>query len=285
MTDLLIHSMSEFSPIILGALERAEARNICEIGAEFGGTTQQLAAFAQAQGGTLTSVDPAPKDAFLDWVRANPDHVRHIAATSIEAMPTLDNIDAWVIDGDHNWYTVFSELLLADALCKRDGKPLLAFLHDVSWPCARRDTYYAPEQIPEEYRQPHSYTAGVTLDHAGAIEGRGFRGTGQFAVALQEGGLRNGVLTAVEDFLAQARTDDRKLAWVHVPAVFGLGILFDADAPWAPAVAEHVIPWHDNALLASLEMNRLRNYLAVIDWQDRTAEAEAEGESAPRKAA
>ncbi|WP_216074361.1 hypothetical protein, partial [Acinetobacter baumannii] len=78
---------------------------------------------------------------------------------------------------------------------------------------------------------------------------------------------------AVEDFRAEAQTEERPLAWAHVPAVFGLGVLFDSSAPWAPALAEMIVPWHNNKLLASLEANRLRNYLAVIDWQDRAAEA------------
>jgi hypothetical protein len=39
---------------------------------------------------------------------------------------------------------VFHELVAADALSRRDGRPLLALLHDVGWPCSRRDMYYAP---------------------------------------------------------------------------------------------------------------------------------------------
>lgn len=267
---LLIHSMSEFSDIILGCLHAAKARAIAEVGAEFGGMSQQLAAYAQATGGSLTSIDPAPKAEFLDWVQSCPA-VRHVPATSIEAMPKLQDVDAWVIDGDHNYYTVFNELRIADTLAHRDGKPLLALLHDVSWPCARRDFYYAPDQIPAEWRHPHSFDAGVTIGHPGVHEGRGFRGQGQFAVALHEGGPRNGVLTAVEDFIAEGHSEERPLAWAHIPAVFGLGVLFDASAPWAAEIAQLVHPYHDNPLIASLELNRLRNYLAVIDWQDRQA--------------
>jgi hypothetical protein len=267
---LLIHSMSEFSDIILECLHLAGARTIAEVGAEFGGMSQQLAGYAEALDGSLTSIDPCPKPEFVEWAAHCP-RVRHIAAPSLEAMPGLADIDAWVIDGDHNYYTVSNELRIADALSKRDGKPLLAILHDVSWPCARRDFYYAPDRIPEADRFPHSFDVGVTLGDGGTVAGRGFRGGGQFAVALHGGGPRNGVLTAVEDFLDSARTAERPLAWVHVPAVFGLGIVFDASAPWAADVAALLHPYHDNRLIAALERNRLRNYLAVIDWQDRQA--------------
>jgi len=166
-------------------------------------------------------------------------------------------------------------LRLADAASRRDGKPLLAVLHDVGWPCARRDMYYAPETIPPEHRHPHSFDVGVTLDLDGVLPGRGMRGVGAFAWALRAGGPKNGVLTAIEDFIAQAQTEDRPLLYAYVPAVFGLGVLFDAGAEWAEDVAGLLLPYHENPLIASLERNRLRNYLAVIEWQDRHAEGRA----------
>jgi hypothetical protein len=279
MSQLLIHSLSEFSELVLGVLEIAQAHHVVEIGAEFGGTSERMADHLGARGGRLTSVDPSPKPEFLAWAAQNP-HVTHIAEPSLDAIPTVRDVDAWVIDGDHNYYTVLHELCGADTLSKRDGKPLLALLHDVAWPCARRDFYYAPERIPPEWRHPYSFEGGVLLDDPGIHEGRGFRGAGHFAWALREGGERNGVLTAIEDFRDATGTAERPLAWAYVPAVFGLGILFDSTAPWAADVAQLVLPYHDNRLLASLERNRLANYLAVIDWQDRHAALEARHQAA-----
>jgi len=267
MTDLLIHSMSEFADIILDCLDIAEAARIAEVGAEFGGMSQLLAEFAGRHGGKLTSIDPAPKPEFLEWVRGS-DHVEHVPLPSLQAIPALSDIQAWVIDGDHNYYTVYHEVRALDALCRRDGLPLLAFFHDVGWPCARRDQYYAPEQIPADWRQPYDYESGVHIDSDGAVPHRGFRGMGHFAYASRAGGPRNGVLTAIEDAVAEMQADGRQLAWASVPAVFGLGILFDMEAPWASQVAARVAPLHNNPLLRKLEENRLRNYLKVLDYQD-----------------
>lgn len=268
MTDLLIHSMAEFGDLILDLLQTSGAATIAEIGAEFGAMSQPLADYCARAGGRLIAIDPAPDPAFVEWAQAHP-HVSHIARPSLDAIGALAGIDAWLIDGDHNYYTVFHELVAIDALARRDGRPLLALLHDVGWPCSRRDMYYAPERIPPEFLQPCHPDAGVTLDNPGFLDGRGFRGAGHFAWALHAGGPRNGVLTAIEDFCRQAETDGRRLLYAHVPAVFGLGVLFDAEASWANAVAEAVMPYHDNPLLAKLERNRLRNYLAVLDFQDR----------------
>jgi len=268
---LLIHSMAEFASIIQPTLEAAKVESVTEIGSEFGGMSRILADHCANAGGTLTCIDPSPASDFADWAAAH-EAVRHIARPSLDVIAEMDAPDAWVIDGDHNYFTVLHELRAIDAVMASGGQPMLAFLHDVSWPCARRDTYYAPDRIPAEWRHPHSYDHGVTLDSDAAVPDRGFRGAGQFSVALKAGGPRNGVLTAVEDYLAAADSDERPLCYVHVPAVFGLGIIFDAGADWAQEIANLLMPYHQNDLIARLEENRLRNYLKVIDEQDNQAQ-------------
>lgn len=271
MPDLLIHSMAEFRDIILPCLAVAEARNIVEVGAEYGGMTHLLADHAAGMGGTLTSIDPMPKPEFVEWAAAN-SAVRHVAELSLAAIPACEDTDAWIVDGDHNWYTVYHETHAIAGRARADGKPLLVFFHDICWPSGRRDMYYAPDTIPAEYRHPHSFDAGAFPGHSDLFMGRGFRGMGSFAWATHEGGPRNGVLTGIEDFLKDEAGAGRDYMFAEVPAVFGLGVLFATDAPWSQAVAEIVLPYHDNALLRRLEENRLVNYLTVIDAQDRAAE-------------
>lgn len=271
MSDLLIHSMSEFSEIIVPALAIAGATEIAEIGAEFGDMSTILADFAAAEGGRLTSIDPAAKAEFLNWVSGRSD-VRHIVRPSLETIGSLAGIDAWLIDGDHNWYTVYHELKQIEAVCRRDGRPCLVFLHDIGWPWARRDLYYAPELIPAAFRQPFDYKGGCVPGSPMLVPNRGFRGMGQFAAATCEGGPRNGVLTAIEDHIDEIRAAGGTIAFAEIPAVFGLGILFDTDAPWSEALSNFLIPYHENRLLRTLEENRLANYLAVLDWQDRATE-------------
>lgn len=93
MSQLLIHSMCEFSEIILDALRIADAKEIVEIGAEYGGMSTLLADYAAEAGGRLTSVDPAPKQAFVDWaneslhVRTLPSPASQRPKTSPASMP------------------------------------------------------------------------------------------------------------------------------------------------------------------------------------------------------
>ena len=60
MSELLIHSMSEFSALIMPALAAADAANIVEIGAEFGGMSTLLADHCAARGGRLNSGRSSP---------------------------------------------------------------------------------------------------------------------------------------------------------------------------------------------------------------------------------
>jgi hypothetical protein len=279
MADLLIHSVSEFSDLILTALSVTGARNIVEIGAEYGGMSALLAQHCRSRGGQLTTIDPAPKPEFDNWLDANPE-VRHLKKTSLEALDDIDEADAFVVDGDHNWYTVYHELRQIEAISRRAGKPVLAFLHDVGWPCGRRDFYYAPELIPAQFRHPHSFDAGAVPDQVALVKGRGFRGMGEFAFATLSGGQRNGVMTAIDDFLAEHLRAGRQFGFAEIPAVFGLGVLFDMDAAWSEPLARLLLPYHQNRLLHSLEANRLLNYLRVIDMQDEAAAPLAEARRA-----
>jgi hypothetical protein len=97
----------------------------------------------------------------------------------------------------------------------------------------------------------------------------GFHGEFEFAVALGEGGARNGVLTAVEDFLAERP----ELEYRQVDPIFGVGYVFAADAPYAARLRELLDAWHGSPLLSRLERNRVRLYTRVLELQDQLRRA------------
>jgi hypothetical protein len=70
--------------------------------------------------------------------------------------------------------------------------------------------------------------------------------------AAREGGRRNGVLTAIEDFIGE-RED---LVLAVVPAFFGFGAVWHREAPYADALADLLAPYDRNPLLERLEANR-----------------------------
>jgi hypothetical protein len=240
-------SLLTLAELIFPILEAAQVRSVVEVGAYAGDLTGALLRWAADREVRVTAIDPSPREPLVELERRHPE-LELIRATSHEAFARIPAPDAAIIDGDHNHYTVSQELRLIAERSGDNPLPLLLF-HDVSWPHARRDDYYDPELIPEEHRQPIDEGTGLFPGVRGVRPG----GLPYRYKAREEGGERNGVLTAVEDFIAGRPG----LRLAVVPAFFGLGVAWRDDAPWAEAVARLVEPWDRNPLLERLEASRV----------------------------
>jgi Methyltransferase domain len=239
------YSLANFAEILFPCLDSVSPAEVIEIGAYEGDFTRDLLDWGRQSRAKVTAIEPEPPPRLRSLADQYPELII-IERDSHSALVELPRADAVVIDGDHNYYTVSEELrLIFDKA--GDSPPLIAF-HDVCWPHARRDTYYAPERIPEEHRQPLAQDARLAPGDAGVAQvGIPFPWAAQ-----REGGPRNGVLTAIEDFV-----DGRPvLRLAIVPAFFGLGILWDDRAPWGERVARIVEPWDRSPMLGRLELER-----------------------------
>ena len=241
------YSLANLAEIMFPCLDAARVTALVEVGAYRGDLTRELLSWAAGAGARVTAIEPEPPAELLRLREQHPD-LELIRESSHDALSHLSRPDALVIDGDHNYYTVSEELRLIDEMAPGSDMPLL-ILHDVSWPHGRRDAYSAPERIPEEQRQPLAQHAALVPGEPGVVDA----GLSYEWVAQREGGPANGVLSAIEDFVA--RHDDLRLA--TVPAFFGLGVVWHRNAPWADAVAEIVEPWDGNPLIERLEANRV----------------------------
>lgn len=194
---------------------------IIEIGAASGDTTAKLAQFALERDLTLHTVDPAPQFDVGEFKRRFGENFHFHMEKSHDVLEHIEPAAAVLIDGDHNWYTVYGELTrLQRIAATADHHFPLVFLHDVEWPYARRDMYYDPDAIPEEWRQPWA-RRGIGWDRRSLDQtGKGVNGV--YANAIEEGGPRNGVLTAVEDFIEVCRLP---LEFRIVRGECGLGVL------------------------------------------------------------
>jgi hypothetical protein len=239
-------SLANAGEILLPILEAARPRSVVEIGAYQGDFTAELLTWAQGRDVKVVAVDPTPGRDLAAVAERHPE-LELVRERSHDALRHIELPDAVVIDGDHNYYTVDGELRL---IAERSGSgPMpLMILHDVLWPHGRRDTYYAPDEIPAEHRQPIHEDGRVLPENPGIAKyGFPYRWP-----AAREGGPRNGVLTAVEDF-ADGR-DDVRLA--ILPMFFGIGVLWSPSAPYAEEIARLVEPWDRNPVLMRLEHNR-----------------------------
>jgi hypothetical protein len=245
-------SLLNMREMVLACLDCARPASVLEIGAYRGDLTELLAGWAGAAGAKLTSVEPAPQPELLRVAQRHPG-LDLVVATSHDALRELPPAEAVILDGDHNYFTLSEELRLIAQGAPEGELPLMIF-HDVGWPHGRRDSYYEPERIPPEGRQPMALDVGVLPGVEGTVE-EGLQFTEW--TALREGGPRNGVRTAIEDFLA----DRGGLRFSVVPAFFGVGVLYREDAPWAAGVAAVLEPLVGNPILERLEENRVAHLL------------------------
>jgi hypothetical protein len=265
-------SLANDAELLLPCLDAAGARSVVEVGAYAGDVTRVLLEWASGSGARVWAVDPSPQKELLALAEARED-LELIRATSHEALRSIPLPDAAIIDGDHNYFTVSEELRIVADRAAGGPLPLLLF-HDVCWPHARRDDYYSPAVIPEEQRQPTVEGGGLFPGEPGTRPG----GLPYHWPAAREGGPRNGVLTAVEDFVAQ----HAHLRLAVVPAFFGLGVVWERDASWADDIAAVVDPWDRNPLLERMEANRVLHLASshfqmveAVRAQQRAARQEA----------
>lgn len=269
-------SMAQHGELLLGCLDAVAPRRVVEVGAYAGDLTRVLVDWAAAHDAKVTAIDPSPEPELVA-LESEREDLELVRQTSLQALPALgDDAEAIVIDGDHNHWTVSRELELIAAHAESAGTalPLLLF-HDVAWPHARRDDYFDVEQIPAEARRLPLVGdgAGIVPWNDGAVTG----GMPYPRSAARAGGVGNGVLTAVEDFVS-GRQD---LHFVVVPAFFGFGVVWPASAGWADDIARLLGPYDRHPYLARLEDNRVthiarEHQLRTEAWQLRAQLAHRE---------
>ncbi len=207
--------------VIWPVLQATGARRIVEIGALRGETTA-LMLERLGPDTELHVIDPVPEFDPAEHEREFPGRYIFHRDLSHNVLPTLPAVDVALVDGDHNWYTVYHELRMLSESARRDHAPLpVLVLHDVGWPYGRRDLYYVPERVPEEFRQPYEQK-GIRPGTKQVLPTGGLNPLHYNAVL--EGGPRNGVMTALDDFVAEY---DRPLRVLVLPVYFGLAIVVE----------------------------------------------------------
>jgi hypothetical protein len=255
--------MFRFWPaIIKPLLDAAQARSIIEIGSGQGRNSVNLARWAREHGAQVHLVDPEPDFDLERLAQRFAGHCSALRAPSLDALPTLPRADVVLIDGDHNWYTVFHELqeVLGRVEQPRDDAPI-CICHDVEWPYGRRDLYYVLDRIPHEYRQSPSI-GGLQPGEQGLVpDGM----SAEYCHAALEGGPRNGVRTAIEDAL-QGREADFRVLWI--PVLFGLAVIVPLSRIARTPALTHVLDALElspqaRALMRMVELERVVGLIAL----------------------
>ncbi|MFZ2652309.1 MAG: hypothetical protein WA210_19600, partial [Burkholderiaceae bacterium] len=215
--------MHRYWPILFEPMLRlVRPAVVAELGCGDGALTRTLLRYCSQSSAQLRGADPQPRFDHAQWQR---EHAEVFSFTTAPALSALEQIvqgaQVLFVHGEPNWYTTISLLRLLARQARQGGAKFpLTFLGQTGWPYARRDGYPEPQRIPAEFRQPFA-VKGVRRDTP-ELAARGGADP-ELAHALLEHSLQNGVLTAVEDFVAESKL---RLA-VHRWTPFG-GVAFIA---------------------------------------------------------
>jgi Methyltransferase domain len=245
--------------VVRPLLQTIAAKQLVEVGAYHGEHTRCLIEYCAAHGATLIVIDPVVGPE-LEAVCRGALGVRIVARKSHEALPDIGPVDAVLLNGDLNYHTVTGDLSAIAQAAQRHARSFpLVVTKSMSWPYARRDMYYAPDDIPAAHRHPYA-RSGMTpwaSDLAPGLINSGF------ANALAEGGPRNGVRTAVEDFVRESTFPLRLLA---LPTNHGVGILYEAGSRTEEFLVRNLAPPPLLArLLEACELVRLNDILRRLE--------------------
>jgi cephalosporin hydroxylase len=207
--------------VIWPVLQAAHADRIVEIGALRGETTALMLERLGPET-ELHVIDPIPEFDPAEHEKRFPGRYIFHRDVSHNVLPTLPPVDVALVDGDHNWFTVYHELKMLAEVARNADAPLpVIIMHDVLWPYGRRDLYYEPERVPEEFRQPYEMK-GIRPGTKQVLPSGGLNP--EHYNAVTEGGPRNGVMTALDDFMTEY---DRPLRRLVLPVYFGLAIVVE----------------------------------------------------------
>lgn len=257
-----------WSSLVSPICDIVEPRIIVEVGLRAGIESELVLEYCRDHGIFCHLIDPVPPWNLDRIKRLVAEHGRFHELTSLEALPGLE-ADLFLLDGDHNWFTVHRELETIRDTASQLGRPFpVVCLHDVGWPYGRRDLYYEPSRIPASDRRPHA-KRGIQIGRSELALRGGFNHL--HSNAITEGGPRNGVLTAVEDFVAET---SESLNVTVVPGFHGLGVIWSEAALDSERARqlEHFLelPAHWKEHLTSLERARLEVVVELREYHRLT---------------
>lgn len=246
---------------------------VLEVGAGRGELSRLLLDASATAAPRLLVSDARPMFDHEQWQRGNESRFAFSPVSMLPAIEACDGrADVVFLKGEPNWYAVLNALRLLERQARpRRGHFPVVLISDTAWPYGRRDAYPDPERVPASHRQPHA-TQGVRPECRQLVAQGGLHP--QRAHALTEHSLRNGVASAVEDFLAETPLRLMRFDWA---AFGGLTLLAPAtlvkDKPALAALLREfettprVTQW-----MASIESSRT---LAEVAASERSHELQA----------
>ena len=208
----------------------------------------KLVICGSSNSGVISNVLNFSRDASISYVVIDPINDfknNFIKDFPIFALSNLDDYDAIFLNDDANWYVVYNEL---NIIKKHNKKFPLVFICNNTFPNKRRDSYIDPNIIPDEFRKNFS----KYFMHDGIVL------RDNCYHAIEENSSKNGVLTAIEDFL----NENSFVNLMDVALLEGCEILYSTDS-----ISQNMINnIYDEISDYKLEINNVSDYICYNNF-------------------
>lgn len=144
-------------------------------------------------------------------------NLKYYAEDSLTILPKLNQFDAIFIDDDSNWYTLYNEL---NIIKKNNSNFPNVFICNNKYPYKRRDAYTNPKKIPKE--NINEYSDEFPIFYKEDNETKYTMVKDGLYHAIDKDTPKNGVLTAIEDFLKE----NPKLEHLKINPIEGISLIY-----------------------------------------------------------
>ncbi len=131
----------------------------------------------------------------------------------LDKLSEYNNYSAIFLNDDANWYTIYNELKIIQ---RTNNEFPLVFICNNNFPNKRRDSYKDPNIIPKNFR--NKYSDQIIHENIKINDG--------FFHAIYENTEKNGVLTAIEDFLK----NNAPINIMNIKLINGMTILYQDNS-------------------------------------------------------
>lgn len=117
-----------WNSIVFPLINELKPKYIVEVGSEKGTNTMSMLEYCEGNNAVLTCIDPFPLFDVEGLKNKYGDKFDMVEDLSLNVLPHLKDYDLILLDGDHNWYTIYNELKCIENTFNQDSFPFIFFM-------------------------------------------------------------------------------------------------------------------------------------------------------------
>ena len=138
---------------ILPIIKKIKPTHIVEVGSDTGINTKNILEYCDKNNAKLSAIDPSPNFNVEKFKNKYGNKFDFYKDLSLNILPFLETFEVILIDGDHNWYTIYNELK-TKLIEKGIPEEEIAFIHEADNETKKKENYDKLSKHESPFRAP-----------------------------------------------------------------------------------------------------------------------------------